>query len=392
MKKDIWQKKRNIGLRPKLHNEGDFEYIRDSERPIYNNIRETWKFLIEKYPPKSKKDIISRLLKKDKRSHIPAVQEIIIYYIFTNSGFNVDSKYAFKNGLTPDFQLKLNGGVYAYIESTKHFPSDKQIARENIFKDICDSINKLNIPNHDIFCSVQRHGTNKLSLKKLEKFFKENIDKTKLIQQSLSYTGDEWHIEFIIIKKPDKPDRSRTMALRWVLQKSERRKEFQSAISDKKNKYRLIRSPYIIAVDDRLLDTEDMFDCLFKLKKGRCIENHQKEIPLSYGEDGGLFRDENNSHLSGIMFFKGVEMTRLQSLECVLWCNPYAKRPLDIRYWPTNSYYFDQKRDSLCFRPGCSIRELMGIGENWIIDEEGDSSDVIEEIIAKLKGGVTFFL
>ena len=67
----------------------------------------------------------------------------------------------------------------------------------------------------------------------------------------------------------------------------------------------------------------------FKLKKGRALKITRKKFS-SYGEMADYFRDEKfHIYLNYVLKCRDDSITEFGM--CT-WCNPYAKRPLDIRY------------------------------------------------------------
>lgn len=123
--------------------------------------------------PAALKDIHGRFRSKDDENHFSALFELVVYTMFTRSGYGVASGPTLSTGRQPDFEVRSPSGVSCLVEATCVFGDKRPIAEDHFRYRLYETINDVESNCFRVSASFRGEMPDKFKKKQVEECVRE---------------------------------------------------------------------------------------------------------------------------------------------------------------------------------------------------------------------------
>jgi hypothetical protein len=369
--------------------ESTYEYLNRTARPAFAVVRQLLDAWFRDYPDDGRDELLTRFRAPRVDTHSGAFFELYCHALLKKHGFSLVPHPSLDGQLTaPDFLVSQNGNRLFYFEATLAMPTTAAQASASRDAGLEDAINKMHLRDFYIGKSVSDAGKSSPSWKGLREFITTSAaglnpdDAAACKAARFRYRIDDWAIDiWFLPKKPEARSDSRGRALGMTsapMQYSQPQEGIKSSLKKKASKYGDLDLPYVVAINclHDFVDDQDIAAALFgdeeflvSLDHG-VTESRRRKNGFWWGPQG-----YKNGRVSGILFANQLVPWTVGGVNPELWCNPFAKRPFEDKWWKCAQYVPNDETRSLELRSGTAAPDFLGARHilRAIRDERGES-------------------
>ena len=328
---------------PASRREASFDFMNRSAWPAYHNIRAVLEQWFERYPEESKKDLRSRLRKRDE-NHDSAFFELFLHQLFRSLGLSpvVHPRTRAGRG-RPDFSITGGTGDAWYVEANVTGPTTR-FATDPLEDEILDAIDSLAAEKPTRI--ALRAATNgklhqSVSSRRIKKMVRQWVDEIDpaSIGPSHTHSNPELHIPcngwtltltaYHVLSSPSN----------WFIHTGPMKggwrndgEALRKNILEKAKQHGELEHPLIIAMNTQngFQDREDELSALFGSEQITWLGDGRGNFmpPRVSRKPDSVWRTPSGSRyarLHGVLFFRGAFPSNVHDVVSHLYVNPYIE-------------------------------------------------------------------
>lgn len=342
-------------VEPADFSEPAFAYLNQSDRPIFQFIREYLEEWFANYPPADKAELRARFRSSSNQHHNSAFFELLIHELLRSLECQIEIHPALEStSRSPDFLIHCMGDDIFYVEATvATYQSDDEAAADARLNQLYDVLNR-HVDSTNFFISIEINSApeNPPPARSVARFLNSRLrnldpDEVTAAYESEGYKGlplwvykdKSWSI--ILRAMPKKPDaRGKpgvrplgmfSSAAKWV----DHRTPLRDAIADKASAYGDLRAPYVVAVNAlEMIDEIDVMEALFGKEQftvyfsqnpsNDSVTTQPSRIPDGLWMSGS---GPTNTRVSAVLIASRLRPWSIGESSIRLYHNPWAASP-----------------------------------------------------------------
>jgi hypothetical protein len=372
---------------PKRRSEPLFVFLNRSPRRDFIEIRRLLKLWYSRYPRVHQEVLKARFCSEDNSSHISAFFELWMHETLLCMNYQVEIHPDVKGVRThPEFLARKDGTPLFYIECALAEGSKDEAAARKREDVVYDTLDGTDSPNFFLEIKITKYTRASPSGTKWRAFLEKELPKINPDEPVFKSSGSDsfpkwtlkdsgWEVVFTAIPKSLRARGKRgirPVGITWLGPTwAKDHIHIRNSINTKATRYGDLGLPYVVAVNSLSNFGNDtaIQEALFG-----------DEVVRVYRKSNGSYEHRNarkangawigpkgprNRGVSCAVILDSLLWGNIESVDPILWHNPWARNPLPSAYWLLSQKRVDLSNGRIDTSKGKRARDLFGLAEHW---------------------------